>query len=169
MRTFVAANDDEVSSAVTGSGPSRPSPPSRARSMTRSPGARVASREPAERIPARSASCSSHPSGRARHCASALLHKDRSATRQALDGLSPRQPASAMQGRHPSLIRSLIHIRPAPFGVHHAAHAARLRTLANFAGLRRAYLESVLGATPQEFESPILRHSELRKRDHSAS
>jgi hypothetical protein len=26
-------------------------------------------------------------------------------------------------------------------------------------------LESVLGETPQEFESPILRHPELRKRD----
>src|ERR1700730_9015061 len=39
----------------------------------------------------------------------------------------------------------------------------RLRTLADCREQRAAVLESVLGATPQEFESPILRHAGLRK------
>src|SRR6516225_6054936 len=42
------------------------------------------------------------------------------------------------------------------------------RTVADAGERRPTLLESVLGATPQEFESPILRHSELRKRDHPA-
>ena len=44
----------------------------------------------------------------------------------------------------------------------------RSRTVAGVGERRSALLESVLGATPQEFESPILRHTDLRKRDHPA-
>jgi hypothetical protein len=41
----------------------------------------------------------------------------------------------------------------------------RSRTFASGREHWRAVLESVLGATPQEFESLILRHADLRKRD----
>ena len=41
------------------------------------------------------------------------------------------------------------------------AHPHRPRTLATSSERRPAVLESVLGATPQEFESPILRRADL--------
>src|SRR5690349_3903759 len=39
----------------------------------------------------------------------------------------------------------------------------RSRTVADPGERRSALLESVLGATPQEFESPILRHADLQE------
>ena len=60
----------------------------------------------------------------------------------------------------PGLSFGLIHPRPPPFtGVR-----VFVFWLATDGGERwAALLESVLGATPQEFESPILRHADLPK------
>ena len=44
-----------------------------------------------------------------------------------------------------------------------AAHPRRSRTVAAIGERRSALLESVLGATPREFESRILRHGDLRE------
>src|SRR6516162_8089946 len=43
------------------------------------------------------------------------------------------------------------------------------RTVADAGERHATVLESVLGATPQEFESPILRHADLRRRARSCS
>ena len=64
---------------------------------------------------------------------------------------------SSQSGR--SLIRSLIRLSPQASAATPASYGySRSRT--SPAGRERsgAHLESVLGATPQEFESPILRH-----------
>ncbi len=55
-----------------------------------------------------------------------------------------------------------VHRRP------RAAHPRRSRTSAATGERRSALLESVLGATPREFESRILRHADLRRCEHGA-
>jgi len=60
---------------------------------------------------------------------------------------------------------------PPPGSVHRRSRVAcqrRSRAVANPGERGPALLESVLGATPQEFESPILRHADLQERTGQA-
>jgi hypothetical protein len=67
---------------------------------------------------------------------------------------STPDPASGgwAHSRAHSLPAATVHRRP------RATHRPRSRTMAALSERGLAVLESVLGATPQEFESPILRH-----------
>jgi hypothetical protein len=63
----------------------------------------------------------------------------------------------------PGLSFGLIHPRPPPFTGVRVFVFAQATTVVNAGERRAALLESVLGATPQEFESPILRASDLHR------
>ena len=70
------------------------------------------------------------------------------------------------QRRRPlvSVLVSLVHPRPGPFtGGPPRPCSGRSRTVADAGERGPTLLESVLGATPQEFESPILRHADLQE------
>jgi hypothetical protein len=60
-------------------------------------------------------------------------------------------------GTGPATCRGAVHQRPP------RSCSGRSRTVADCGGRWRALLESVLGATPREFESPILRYADLQQ------
>ena len=68
---------------------------------------------------------------------------------------TPHRPAVARRLVSFSVSFTGVHRRPPPSV---REHRRRSRTVANLSEHISAVLESVLGATPQEFESPILRH-----------
>jgi hypothetical protein len=89
--------------------------------------------------------------------------------------LSAREIASTLTGRRssgvlprggpPGLLSQFLSHSPPSGAVHQCSLGSCLRssrTVADAGERGPALLESVLGATPQEFESPILRHPDLR-------
>ena len=89
---------------------------------------------------------------------------------------SAQQIASTLTGRRssdvllrrgpPGLLSQFLSHSPPSWAVHHCSLRSCLcssRTVADAGERGPTLLESVLGATPQEFESPILRHADLHK------
>jgi hypothetical protein len=76
----------------------------------------------------------------------------------------PRSPEALFRKRPPSLLSQFLS-HSLPSGTVHRCSPrsclGRSRTAADAGERWPALLESVLGATPQEFESPILRHTDL--------
>jgi hypothetical protein len=82
-----------------------------------------------------------------------------------------RSPAVLIGRGPPSLLSQFLSHSPPSGTVHQCPLGSCLcssRTVADGGERWPALLESVLGATPREFESPILRHADLRERPADA-